>query len=131
MFDHGRQGLEIFRPLLDKGLVVPAVFIDHVHHAVDQGHVGPQVMAHVQMGQMGDLGLPGVDHDEPGAICRARMMRMEPMGCATVVLDPMTKMQLASSNSRKELVMAPLPNAAASPATVGACQRRAQWSIWL
>ena len=61
----------------------------------------------------------------------ARISRIDPMGWATVVLDPITKMQLASSNSLKELVMAPLPNAAASPATVGACQRRAQWSMWL
>jgi hypothetical protein len=27
-----------------------------------------------------------------------------------------------------ELVMAPLPNVVTRPATVGACQRRAQWS---
>jgi hypothetical protein len=56
----------------------------------------------------------------------ARMRRMEAMGCATVVFVPMAKIQLALSNSTKELVIAPLPKAAASPATVGACQRRAQ-----
>jgi hypothetical protein len=33
---------------------------------------------------------------------------------------------LAFSSSAKELVIAPLPKVAASPATVGACQRRAQ-----
>jgi hypothetical protein len=33
---------------------------------------------------------------------------------------------LALANSLKELVMAPEPNAAARPATVGACQVRAQ-----
>jgi hypothetical protein len=38
----------------------------------------------------------------------------------------MTRMQSASSNSGTELVMAPLPNAVTRPATVGACQRRAQ-----
>jgi hypothetical protein len=37
-------------------------------------------------------------------------------------------MQSASSNSAMELVMAPEPKDAASPATVELCQRRAQWS---
>jgi hypothetical protein len=34
--------------------------------------------------------------------------------------------QSACSNSGIELVIAPLPNAATRPATVGLCQRRAQ-----
>ena len=38
------------------------------------------------------------------------------------------KMQSARSSSAMELVIAPLPNAVASPATVEECQRRAQWS---
>jgi hypothetical protein len=39
------------------------------------------------------------------------------------------KMQSARSISSMELVIDPLPNAAASPATVEECQRRAQWSM--
>ena len=50
-------------------------------------------------------------------------------GWASVVLEPMMrKHSVCSLNSGTELVIAPLPNAAARPATVGACQRRAQWS---
>jgi hypothetical protein len=48
-----------------------------------------------------------------------------------VVLEPMTNMQPASSISSMELVMAPLPKAAARPATVEECQSRAQWSTLL
>ena len=47
-------------------------------------------------------------------------------GWAWVVFVPMAKMQAASAISLTELVMAPLPNVVASPATVGLCQRRAQ-----
>jgi hypothetical protein len=41
----------------------------------------------------------------------------------------MAKMHLALPKSSILLVMAPLPNVVARPATVGACQRRAQWSM--
>ena len=47
-------------------------------------------------------------------------------GCASVVLDPMTKSRSSSRISFTEFVMAPLPNEVARPATVGACQVRAQ-----
>ncbi len=47
-------------------------------------------------------------------------------GWASEVLDPMMKMHSASSSSSMEFVMAPLPKAAARPATVELCQRRAQ-----
>ena len=66
--DHLLQGREILRPRLDKGLVMPAVLIDDVHEAVDQGHVGSQAVLYMQMGQGGDLGPPGIDHDELGPI---------------------------------------------------------------
>ena len=66
--DHLLQGREILRPRLDKGLVVPAVLIDDMHEAVDQGHVGSQAVLYMQMGQGGDLGPPGIDHDELGPI---------------------------------------------------------------
>jgi hypothetical protein len=42
------------------------------------------------------------------------------------VFEPMIKMQAESPISAMELVMAPLPNAAARPATVEECQSRAQ-----
>jgi hypothetical protein len=48
-----------------------------------------------------------------------------------VVLEPMTKMHPADSISAMEFVMAPLPKAAARPATVDECQSRAQWSTLL
>ena len=56
----------------------------------------------------------------------ALKMRREIKGWQAVVLEPITKIQPASSISAMELVMAPLPKAAASPATVEECQRRAQ-----
>ena len=42
------------------------------------------------------------------------------------LIDPVTRMQSASSISGIELVIAPLPNAVTRPATVGECQSRAQ-----
>src|SRR3989338_6441076 len=50
------------------------------------------------------------------------------MGCASVGLPPMRKMSLQSLISLMELVIEPLPNDIARPATVGACQVRAHWS---
>jgi hypothetical protein len=47
-------------------------------------------------------------------------------GWASVMLDPITKNIFAFENSSKEFVMAPEPKDAARPATVGACQVRAQ-----
>ncbi len=46
-----------------------------------------------------------------------------------MVLVPMARIQPASLISPMGLVMAPLPKLVARPATVGACQRRAQWSM--
>ena len=45
------------------------------------------------------------------------------------MLEPMTKIIFAFAKSVKELVIAPEPNDFARPATVGACQVRAQWSM--
>jgi hypothetical protein len=42
---------------------------------------------------------------------------------------PMAKMHPASPISSMEFVMEPLPKLVARPATVGECQRRAQWSM--
>ena len=45
------------------------------------------------------------------------------------MFEPITNINSVSKISLIELVAAPLPNACASPATVGAWQVRAQWSI--
>ncbi len=50
-------------------------------------------------------------------------------GCCSKVLLPMTKTHFDSAMSGIELVIAPDPNDAASPATVDAWQSRAQWSM--
>ncbi len=52
-------------------------------------------------------------------------------GWLSEVLEPMIKMQSLFLSSEMELVIAPLPNAVTRPATVGECQRRAQWSTLL
>jgi hypothetical protein len=59
----------------------------------------------------------------------ARLICLPIMGWVAVALLPMTKIQAASPISEIEFVMAPLPKVVARPATVGECQRRAQWSI--
>ena len=50
------------------------------------------------------------------------------IGWASVVFEPVMKKQSAKRSSVIELVMAPEPKALASPATVEAWHRRAQWS---
>lgn len=44
---------------------------------------------------------------------------------------PMARITPESARSSIELVIAPEPKAAARPATVDECQRRAQWSMLL
>ena len=46
------------------------------------------------------------------------------------MLVPMAKITSGLSMSARGFVMAPCPTVAARPATVGACQARAQWSMW-
>ena len=53
-------------------------------------------------------------------------MRVAITGWVSEVLEPVTRVQSASSNSAMELVIAPEPKVAARPATVELCQRRAQ-----
>jgi hypothetical protein len=47
-------------------------------------------------------------------------------GWASVIFEPITRNIFAFANSVKEFVIAPEPNVIARPATVGACQVRAQ-----
>jgi hypothetical protein len=46
-----------------------------------------------------------------------------------VVFEPVIRITFAFSMSPMGFVIAPLPNAAARPATVEECQSRAQWSM--
>ncbi len=52
-------------------------------------------------------------------------------GWASAMFVPMQTKSFASPKQRKEFVIAPEPNVVARPATVGACQVRAQWSMLL
>ena len=61
-------------------------------------------------------------------LATASLMARPITGCASVVFEPMTKMQPACLISSMELVIAPEPNALARPATVEAWHSRAQWS---
>ncbi len=60
--------------------------------------------------------------------CLAWTIFLPIRGCCSSVFDPRTKMHFDSAISPIEFVIAPEPNDAASPATVDAWQRRAQWS---
>ena len=53
-------------------------------------------------------------------------MRVAITGWVSVVLEPVTRIQSEFSSSAMELVIAPEPKEAASPATVELCQSRAQ-----
>ncbi len=56
----------------------------------------------------------------------ARLTNDESTGWFSEVLEPVMRITSASSISAIVFVMAPLPNAAARPATVELCQSRAQ-----
>ncbi len=56
----------------------------------------------------------------------ARFTTAPMTGWFSVVFVPVARMQSVYSSSAMEFVMAPLPNAAARPATVTECQSRAQ-----
>jgi hypothetical protein len=56
----------------------------------------------------------------------ARLTKLDKTGWFSVVLDPVINMTSAFSIQAMVLVMAPLPKAAARPATVEECQSRAQ-----
>ncbi len=62
----------------------------------------------------------------PAPFSTAFLRKVAATGWASVMLEPITKNILALAKSAKELVIAPEPKEAASPATVGACQVRAQ-----
>ena len=80
----------------------------------------------VDVGQLGDLDLAWVDDDQLGARSLGAHHPGGDERWASVVLEPVMRIQSVSSNSGTLLVIAPLPNAVTRPATVGLCQRRAQ-----
>ena len=57
----------------------------------------------------------------------ARFISIAMMGCASVVLLPITNSRSTSRISGMLLVIAPAPNIVTRPATVGACQVAAHW----
>ena len=108
--------------------VVCHVFVqNHLHHAVEQGHIRARLVAQIQVGELGNLVLSGDRPPPPLApFSRALKILVATRGWAVAVLDPMIKMVSESSSSAIAFVMAPLPNAAARPATVEECHNRAQ-----
>jgi hypothetical protein len=62
---------------------------------------------------------------------RALIIRFAITGCVSLVFEPTIRMTSRFSISWTEFVIAPEPKMAARPATVGACQSRAQWSMLL
>ena len=100
---------------------------DDVHQPVDQGHVRARLVAHVQVRLVGDGYSPGSATISLAPRPWPRRTRVPIRGCGSLVLEPMMKIQSAFSViSPMELVIAPLPKDATSPATVEECQRRAQ-----
>ena len=87
----------------------------------------PGLKAQPQVSVLGQLGAPRVDDDQLGAAqVAARFILLPMIGCASGALEPMMNSTSLNSISPIELVIAPEPNVAARPATVGACQVRAQ-----
>ena len=58
---------------------------------------------------------------------RATFISIAMIGCASVVLEPMTNMTSVSRISGIEFVIAPAPNILTRPATVGACHVALHW----
>jgi hypothetical protein len=54
------------------------------------------------------------------------IISIEMIGWASLVFEPMIRVTSACPRSSMEFVIAPLPNVAARPATVGACHNLAQ-----
>ena len=127
---HGlRKGSESLGPFVDKGLVGPSVRDDRAYHAVYEGHIRARPLPEPHIRVVDELDPPRVGDDQLLPVFRTAFLTSKAMtGWFSVVLEPMTKMQSALDISSMELVIAPLPNAIARPATVELCQRRAQWS---
>ncbi len=108
-------------------LVVEVLGDEHVHEAVEEGDVA----AHLDRQMHGRQNRPdpcvrGSTTMSSAPFMTAFLTKVAATGWASVMLEPMTRNILAFANSAKELVIAPEPKVVARPATVGACQVRAQ-----
>ena len=101
--------------------------IKHVHQAIQEGDVAAHPEAHVGQGKVGQGGAPGIHQDQLGPVVHRVFHEGggHRVSLGHVGADD-TKNILALSKSAKLLVMAPEPKEVARPATVGACQVRAQ-----
>ena len=59
--------LEPFGSLIDESRIMPIPLQDHVHHAVEQRHIGPQVLAHIKVCVRGQLNFSGIGDHQLGA----------------------------------------------------------------
>ncbi len=61
------ERIEVLGALADEGNIHQAFGDDHVHHGVEQRHVGAAPVPQVKVAQLGDLGAPGIGHDDQRA----------------------------------------------------------------
>jgi hypothetical protein len=62
------KGLEFFGLLVDKGLIVPAVFQDDMHDAVEQGYIGAHPVVDMQVGDFRNMYLARIGDDDFGPV---------------------------------------------------------------
>lgn len=127
---HGRgQYLEAFGALAHEILVVQAVLDEVVHHAVRERHVRAGAQLQMDVGLRRQPDVARVHHDEPAPpLDRGAQLHADD-GMRLFGFDPTSMTRSACRvMSSMEFVMAPEPSMVARPATVGACQTRAQQS---
>ena len=62
------EGFEVFGLLVDKVLILPAVFQNHVHHPVQQCHIGAHFLVDVNIGNLGDVDFTRIGNDDFGPV---------------------------------------------------------------
>ena len=82
-------------------------------------------------GVLGQLGAPRVDDDELGPAQSGPLHLAADDRVRLGGVGPDDEQDVVAHDSSMELVIAPEPSVVARPATVGACQVRAQWSMLL
>ena len=126
LHDLGLQGLEAGAAAFDILLIIEIFGDQDMHQPIEEGHVGADLNGHVDISEFGQLGAARIATMSWAPLRTAFFRNVAATGWASVILEPITKNILALAKSAKELVIAPEPNEVASPATVGACQVRAQ-----
>ena len=66
--DRRLQGFEVLAVRRDEFLVIEVLGDEHVHDAVEKGHVRPDLDLRKDVGLLGEHVFPWVDHDERGAL---------------------------------------------------------------